>query len=344
MRDVILQNMERCRLRVAPVLESHFPPLFRSLRPLWRRGKGLVQQVHGTTSDALVRLEQDLNPSLPLPQEVSCEDLVAFLNAVRVSHAPEAEKAAYCSNDFKRFVYTFGMTRGLTGRCLELGSNPYFTTSLLKQFSTLDVTPENYFFNDLDEFISQDVNCINWDTSEQETISVMSYHFNIETDRFPFKDEEFDVVLFCEIIEHLIVEPMWALREIKRVLKRGGTLILTTPNVARLENIARLLRGHNIYDPYSGYGPYGRHNREYTIHEIQALLSYLGYEVSEWFTADVHPTCIADLIDLDRLASDIAARSRDLGQYLFVRAVNAREGNRKRPAFLFRSYPPDELE
>jgi hypothetical protein len=114
--------------------------------------------------------------------------------------------------------------------------------------------------------------------------------------------------------------------------------------VARLENIARLLRGHNIYDPYSGYGPYGRHNREYSINEVQALLSYLGYEVSEWFTADVHPTRSMDLIDLDRLSIDIAERSRDLGQYLFVRAVNARDGNTKRPAFLFRSYPPDELE
>jgi len=344
MRDVILQNMERFRFRVAPILERNFPQLFRSLRPIWRRGKGFVQYIHGTPSDALARLEHDLNPPLPLPQEVSYEDLLAFLSAVRVSNAPEAEMAAYCSGDFKRFVYTFGMTRGLTGRCLELGSNPYFTTMLLKQFSTLDVTSANYFSEDCDTVITQNIDCINWDTKKKETVSILSYHFNIETDRFPFKDEEFDVVLFCEIIEHLIVEPMWALREIKRVLKRGGTLILTTPNVARLENIARLLRGHNIYDPYSGYGPYGRHNREYTIHEIQALLSYLGYEVSEWFTADVHPTRSMDLIDLDRLSIDIAERSRDLGQYLFVRAVNARDGNTKRPAFLFRSYPPDELE
>lgn len=43
----------------------------------------------------------------------------------------------------------------------------------------------------------------------------------------PFKDEEFDVVLCVEVLEH-VLDPRKAIAEMKRVLKKGGTLILTT--------------------------------------------------------------------------------------------------------------------
>jgi SAM-dependent methyltransferase len=113
----------------------------------------------------------------------------------------------------------------------------------------------------------------------------------------------FDVVLFCEILDHLLVDPVAALREIHRVLRPGGTLVLTTPNVARLESVARLLAGANIYDPYSGHGPYGRHNREYTMSELEQLLIAAGFVVDSAFSADVHPN------DAYRYA-DAAALSR----------------------------------
>ncbi len=43
----------------------------------------------------------------------------------------------------------------------------------------------------------------------------------------PFKNEEFEVVLCAEVLEHLI-DPKKAISEMRRVLKSGGTLILTT--------------------------------------------------------------------------------------------------------------------
>jgi ubiquinone/menaquinone biosynthesis C-methylase UbiE len=45
----------------------------------------------------------------------------------------------------------------------------------------------------------------------------------------PFRDSCFDIVLMVEILEHLSHE-MKALREAKRVLKKGGLLLLTVPN------------------------------------------------------------------------------------------------------------------
>lgn len=45
----------------------------------------------------------------------------------------------------------------------------------------------------------------------------------------PFADNTFDVIVSSEVIEH-VPEPTQAMRELFRVLKPGGILILTTPN------------------------------------------------------------------------------------------------------------------
>jgi len=49
----------------------------------------------------------------------------------------------------------------------------------------------------------------------------------MDVEDLKFKDESFDTVVFTETIEHL-VDPRKALREICRVLRRGGCLLCTT--------------------------------------------------------------------------------------------------------------------
>src|SRR5512140_694891 len=51
----------------------------------------------------------------------------------------------------------------------------------------------------------------------------------------PYAAETFDVVLLVEVIEHL-ENHRAALSELARVLKPGGILILTTPNVMRIKS------------------------------------------------------------------------------------------------------------
>lgn len=47
--------------------------------------------------------------------------------------------------------------------------------------------------------------------------------------KLPFKDNTFDIVLSTEVIEH-VDKQKEALKEMTRVLKKGGVLVITTPN------------------------------------------------------------------------------------------------------------------
>src|SRR5262249_9205652 len=113
--------------------------------------------------------------------------------------------------------------------------------------------------------------------------------FNVEVDTFPYADASFDVILSCEIIEHLLCNPIHMLVECHRVLKPEGLLILTTPNVLRLSNVLSLLRGRNIYDRYYQECLYARHAREYSPEEIQRLFEEVGFRVTHLKTRDVTP-------------------------------------------------------
>jgi SAM-dependent methyltransferase len=53
--------------------------------------------------------------------------------------------------------------------------------------------------------------------------------------RLPYEDASFDVILLVEVIEHLENHRV-ALGELSRILKPNGALILTTPNIMRLNS------------------------------------------------------------------------------------------------------------
>jgi 2-polyprenyl-6-hydroxyphenyl methylase/3-demethylubiquinone-9 3-methyltransferase len=66
--------------------------------------------------------------------------------------------------------------------------------------------------------------------------------------RLPFLDDTFDVVTSCETIEH-VPRPALAVRELARVLRPGGVLVLTTPNYLGSMGLYRLylrLRGRQF--------------------------------------------------------------------------------------------------
>jgi glycosyltransferase involved in cell wall biosynthesis/SAM-dependent methyltransferase len=280
------------------------------------------------------------SPPLPLPAGWGEDELRALISSVRVEDAPDEEMKMYVEADFKRFVYTLGLVPERSGQTvLELGANPYFTTTLLYKFREADLHLAN-FFSQSEREGSQRVTI----RQTGETIEYAYKQFNIEDETFPYTDDTFDVVLFCEIIEHLLSDPVHALLEIRRVLKPGGTLVLTTPNAVRLDNVRKIIGGENVYDPYSGYGPYGRHNREYTQEDLFNLLSVNGFTVGTMFTADVNPGHTSSSVPLERIAPLVRHRQTDLGQYIFCQSTVNQVSKKLppvRPGWLYRSMPDE---
>ena len=93
---------------------------------------------------------------------------------------------------------------------------------------------------------------------------------------FQIKSGSVDLVLALEIIEHLFDTDQF-LSEIYRVLKKGGFLILSTPNLASLTNRFRLLFG--AYPQYLEYSKEGAgHLHLYTPTVLTSQLRAAGFK------------------------------------------------------------------
>jgi SAM-dependent methyltransferase len=169
-------------------------------------------------------------------------------------------------------------------RALELGAVPYYMTCLLRRHASLAVEPLSFYEVEQESATRHVV-----ESREYGERYEFDYRaVNVERDPFPFPDETFDLVLCCELLEHLLINPSHMLYESHRVLKPDGLLLLTTPNVLRWENVLALVHGRNVYDLYRGNGIYGRHNREYAPHEVRLLLEACGFSVERLETVNVY--------------------------------------------------------
>lgn len=185
----------------------------------------------------------------------------------------------YVETHARRFYETLRLLPNLAPdtRVLELGAIPYYLTILLRKFAGLNVDPLSFF-----EFETAEQTTHRLENAEtQERYDFDYAPLNVERDVFPSADATYDLVLCCELLEHLLINPSHMLYEVHRVLKPGGYLLLTTPNVLRWENVVSLLKGRNINDCYHGNGIYGRHNREFSKGEVSQLLEANGFSI-EW--------------------------------------------------------------
>ena len=102
------------------------------------------------------------------------------------------------------------------------------------------------------------------------------HDYNGDILNLPIEDESFDYVLCTEVLEH-VFNPIEAIKELTRICKKGGKIIITTPFTSGSHQ--------NPYHFYSGFSPefYQEIAKIYnlTIEDFQSQGDF--YKLMSWF-------------------------------------------------------------
>jgi SAM-dependent methyltransferase len=196
------------------------------------------------------------------------------------SWATDDGSKGYVETHVTRLAKTLDITpRGRPGdRILEMGAYLQITPALKTKLGYGEV--RGCYYGELGQVSHRSVTSI---TGEQFECDVDL--FDAEKDCFPYESEYFSTVICGELIEHLFEDPMHLMSEINRILKPGGHVVLTTPNICSMRAMSAILQGYHpgffqayIRPAQPGDEPDARHNREYTPQEIHLLLMDAGFE------------------------------------------------------------------
>lgn len=156
---------------------------------------------------------------------------------------------------------------------LEIGSFPYLATLSLVQVGVevfgIDLHPDQILHK----------------LNEKFYFSVKKG--NIETDIFPFEDNQFETIILWEVFEHLRIDLIFTCQQISRVLKPGGVLLLSTPNFLRYNKLMHLIKKRESGEIFKAYNclkdtKYGAgHIREYTPKDVINFMNKIGLKHKE---------------------------------------------------------------
>lgn len=197
------------------------------------------------------------------------------------SWVADAGAKQYLAHHTTRFEKTLALTPAgdTSKRILEMGAYMQITPALKTRLGYGEV--RGCYYGPAGRVDRHEV-----ESENGETFACDVDLFDAERDHFPYADGYFDTVLCCELVEHLKEDPMHMMSEINRVLKPGGHLVLTTPNIASLRAISAILQGYHpgFFPAYIKPSAEGdtdaRHAREYTAKEAHMLLHYAGFEIT----------------------------------------------------------------
>lgn len=119
--------------------------------------------------------------------------------------------------------------------------------------------------------VAADVSAVALERARARLPGTRTVHL-VPDEPLPFEDGCFDLVLCAETIEH-VRDIQTLLSEVRRVLRPGGRLALTTPSHGRLTGLLVVVGGfERRFDPLSP------HIRFLTRRSLSALLDALGFD------------------------------------------------------------------
>ena len=265
--------------------------------------------------------------SLPGPALREAE-FRAFLDAWR-ERVPEAQRG-YFDTHYRRFLFTLAAIPAAREGAAALGIE----------------TPEPLLFALWDLFGYSSVEGTVFDrpgpkpTTQRRGFGVnpkagafVQYNLDIERSPLPMPAESFDLVMAPEVVQHFSTDPNAFFFEVNRVLKPGGFLLLTTPNVACSENILRIF-WRQVPNRYYYFRRDGarRHNLEYGPDLLKLAVENAGFAVmhmrDEFCWAQPRPEIIA-------LIEQAGFPANFRGDDMLFLCVKTGEPRERLPAFLY---------
>ncbi len=225
---------------------------------------------------SLKRLLRDFRRRMRLsdaPSPALAEYILSFC-------AESPDGLEYAKTHIERLARTLKITPqgGAADSVLEMGAYMQITPALKNILGYNEV--RGCYLGPLGETDAKTVK-----STTGESFSCLVDLFDAERDRYPYADGRFAAVVCCELLEHLAEDPMHMAAEINRILRPGGRLVLSTPNICALRSVSAILRGNHpgINSQYTarkgGNEAEPRHAREYTPGEVRKLFAAAGFAV-----------------------------------------------------------------
>jgi len=94
--------------------------------------------------------------------------------------------------------------------------------------------------------------------------------------------DKFHLIIFAEVIEHLIIHPECVLRFLDSILEPNGYIIIQTPNAVSISKRIKMILGKQPFNEYNIDGEIGSyHYREYTKSELCKYSKNVGLKIIE---------------------------------------------------------------
>lgn len=233
----------------------------------------------------------------PIHNEDRNSDYEAFFRSRGVYDHPDL------AGHIPRYLHTlrhmpFGpfLRNGSYAAALELGTTYLFPQIMLDSmgFKRVDVTDFSLATDDGTIEIP-----LPFDPKKRK---IRAFNVDLEKTPIPCADEEYDLVICFEVIEHMEIDPMHLMSEINRVLAPGGLAYITTPNSTSARNVFKILRGFapHFFMKYSKGRTYHRHNIEYAPHQLVDLVKSAGFSIRKLWTEDTFEDSLDEAMDFLR--------------------------------------------
>lgn len=201
----------------------------------------------------------------------------------------------YYGVDFGRFLESLHLISRQVRqgtRILDIACGPAILALAMKKMGHDVVGVDRYIFpSNQDSYFN---------TEHIEEIKKIWIKNNLEVLPLDYKDldtkfpsDHFDLINCDAFIEHLDESPRKLFLQMRKLVKPGGFILITTPNLTSLLKRVRFLCGLSCMWDFNDYWKsemFLGHRREFTVFELKEMCQKSGFKMVVAYTKNVYPT------------------------------------------------------